>query len=359
MTMRVTMLSTRMGESGTLLTAGSTYTVSDAFGAYLVGYKYATDTDLELTPPSSEDHPYVLRDASGNVTGLSAGGDEFPITRTYTWNTLQALTGVTGGTRAYVSDLGNLEFIYDATKSEWLRNSSFVMSAHAVPFVLPPTGTVGNNGALTLGGTGIISYAGAAGFATKCFMYFALGQLYTSSPPNWYYTEMSSATVGVVYSNVFSAQRFGSPTLPTPTPLVSTGPGAYTGVTTTVVFPSSTIPGKLLGVNGQIRCAFTVDVKNTAGSKTIGAQLGGISTFFSAIASSQAYGFVTTTRNVASRSKQVTLYGGYGDIGSAGQNTYTTSVDTTTDKDFALSAVMAVATDYVVVTGYTLEIISA
>ena len=48
MTMRVTIITTLMGESGTLLTAGNIYTVSDAFGVAIVGEKRATDTDNVL-----------------------------------------------------------------------------------------------------------------------------------------------------------------------------------------------------------------------------------------------------------------------------------------------------------------------
>jgi len=51
MTMRITMNQARMGESGSLLTAGSTNTVSYAFGAAMVGAGYATDTDGVLSPP--------------------------------------------------------------------------------------------------------------------------------------------------------------------------------------------------------------------------------------------------------------------------------------------------------------------
>lgn len=50
MTMSITMIQTRMGESGSLLTAGNTYTVSDAFGAAMVGAGYATDTNRVLNP---------------------------------------------------------------------------------------------------------------------------------------------------------------------------------------------------------------------------------------------------------------------------------------------------------------------
>jgi len=43
MTMQITMKQTRYGESGTLLNAGSSYTVSEAFGAEMVGAGFATD----------------------------------------------------------------------------------------------------------------------------------------------------------------------------------------------------------------------------------------------------------------------------------------------------------------------------
>lgn len=65
MTMRVTMTDTRMGESGSLLTSGNTYTVSDGFGAYLVGAGKATDTDSILKPTSTEN----IAQASRNLTG--------------------------------------------------------------------------------------------------------------------------------------------------------------------------------------------------------------------------------------------------------------------------------------------------
>ena len=74
MTMSVTMLITVMGESGSLLNSGSTYTVTKAFGAALVGGKRATDTYGVLTPASSENKPYLALDTSGNVTGLVGPG---------------------------------------------------------------------------------------------------------------------------------------------------------------------------------------------------------------------------------------------------------------------------------------------
>jgi hypothetical protein len=49
--MQITMIQTRLGESGTLLDADTTYEVSTAFGALMVGSGLATDTDGALGPP--------------------------------------------------------------------------------------------------------------------------------------------------------------------------------------------------------------------------------------------------------------------------------------------------------------------
>ncbi len=81
MTMRITMTQTRMGESGSLLTSGSTYTVSDAFGAAMVGAGYATDTDAALTPPESQ----PLRLSADGTAVVSGDGVVFRVTEPNDW----------------------------------------------------------------------------------------------------------------------------------------------------------------------------------------------------------------------------------------------------------------------------------
>lgn len=63
MTMRVTMLQNRRGE-GVDLISGNTYTVSDKFGAELVGAKFATDTDKVLTPQDVENIAFASRNVN-------------------------------------------------------------------------------------------------------------------------------------------------------------------------------------------------------------------------------------------------------------------------------------------------------
>jgi hypothetical protein len=69
MTMRITMIQARLGESGSVLAAGTTNTVSDAFGAAMVGAGYATDTDRALMPPVSEYTPATAAAVQALVSG--------------------------------------------------------------------------------------------------------------------------------------------------------------------------------------------------------------------------------------------------------------------------------------------------
>jgi hypothetical protein len=57
MTMRITMIQARLGEAGSVLAAGSTNTVSDQFGAAMVGAGFATDTNGALVPARSSLSP--------------------------------------------------------------------------------------------------------------------------------------------------------------------------------------------------------------------------------------------------------------------------------------------------------------
>jgi hypothetical protein len=78
MTMRITMRQTRMGESGSLLDSGSTYTVSDAFGAAMLGAGFATDTDGVLSPPLIGGKQWMQYDPA-NRSAVSGDGNTFRI----------------------------------------------------------------------------------------------------------------------------------------------------------------------------------------------------------------------------------------------------------------------------------------
>jgi hypothetical protein len=70
MTMRITMIQSRLGESGSVLVAGTTYTVSDPFGAAMVGAGYATDAEQALSPAVYTKAALI---ALAEANGLSPG----------------------------------------------------------------------------------------------------------------------------------------------------------------------------------------------------------------------------------------------------------------------------------------------
>jgi len=84
MTMTVTMLTTVMGEAGTLLVKDSQYTVSDKFGAELVGLRRAIDTNGALTPQNSTQPAFWNSDgtlrtpAGGSVSAISVVSSAAP-----------------------------------------------------------------------------------------------------------------------------------------------------------------------------------------------------------------------------------------------------------------------------------------
>lgn len=73
MTMQVTMTQSRMGESGSVLVAGQAYTVSDDFGAFLVGMGYATDPARQLVQPITNLTPAQTTAAAALVGALNTG----------------------------------------------------------------------------------------------------------------------------------------------------------------------------------------------------------------------------------------------------------------------------------------------
>lgn len=79
MTMRITMTQSRLGEAGSVLVAGTTYTVSDPFGAAMVGAGYATDTDGVLTPPVTALSPATVTALNSLVSGASIAIADRPV----------------------------------------------------------------------------------------------------------------------------------------------------------------------------------------------------------------------------------------------------------------------------------------
>lgn len=128
-----------------------------------------------------------------------------------------------------------------------------------IPFILPSSGSVGNNGALTLS-------VALDRIYPRSYMYFPTGALFSGSAAGWYWAVMSSTTVGVVYNNIYSS---GYPSIPTTSGFTTTGPGAFTttaGVDLTCV--NFTLPGNAVSLFGGMQSRICMTAGGAGGTKT-------------------------------------------------------------------------------------------
>ena len=134
------------------------------------------------------------------------------------------------------------------------------LMAGAVPMISAPTGTMANNGAVTLGTALNATYA-------NCYLFLPAGSIAAGVPAAaaWLFTQMSSATVGTVFNNTYTT---GIPTVPaSPTAFATTGPGAFTGDTSEQGITIS-VPANALSTGGRIIAQCFTANNNTAGTKT-------------------------------------------------------------------------------------------
>lgn len=140
------------------------------------------------------------------------------------------------------------------------------------PFFVAPTGSVAANGAVTLGTALPTTYSGGV------WLYFPAGAAFAGSVAGWYFTVMSSATVGQIYNvNYVSGQPVNPPAQNLlSNAIVAAGPGAYTGVVTAVTISIPLNPN-VLGVNGFARFTEFFQTNNSAGLKSFSVAIGGVS----------------------------------------------------------------------------------
>ena len=220
-----------------------------------------------------------------------------------------------------------------------------------IPLILPSSGTIGNNGALSAITALPTTYA-------ACYMYFPAGAIEVGSAAGMYYVVMSSTTAGTIYNNLYTG---GTPTIPeSPTPFVTVGPGAYAQTTAAqITLFTGTVPGGAMGVDGSLLIdADFANIGNT-NAKTQRIIFGGqtVHQVSQATAANVAGLWRTRITNRGEVGKQYVNPLGVlaATVGSAG--TFgNTSVNTAADVTLSFTSELAVATDYVVLQGFRASI---
>ena len=216
-----------------------------------------------------------------------------------------------------------------------------ILPQWAVPTGIAPSGTVGANGAVTLGTALAAAYSGMG-----LYLYFPAGAVYSGSPAGSYWVVMSNTTAGTVYCNLQGALPI-APATAALLPVIDAGPGVYTGATTVITLATLTVPGGIMGANGQLTTDEIWTSAPTAGSKVPRDLFGGVPGITPTLATNPSIQHRATLRNNGNPAINRTFNGSSFGSNTAGLPTVI-NVNTAADWSRAFAGSIAVATDWLV-----------
>lgn len=131
-----------------------------------------------------------------------------------------------------------------------------------IPLIVAPSGSFGDNGALTSGTVNPLIYL-------KTYTWFPAAAIVAGGAAGWYYTVWTSTTEATVYNDTWAGTTV--PTIPVaPLPFSTTGPGAFTGPTTEAVYLA--MPMAISGVTDAYELELRTHQTNNANTKTVRAR---------------------------------------------------------------------------------------
>lgn len=129
------------------------------------------------------------------------------------------------------------------------KSSTVTQFRWGIPVIMPSSGSMGNNGALTIT-TAITNLATICNSTTGCYMYMPAGAIVAAGAAGVYYARCTNTTTCTLFNSVLSS---GPPVAGTATAFSTTGPGAYTQTTgAAVTLLTLSIPGNSIGANGSL-----------------------------------------------------------------------------------------------------------
>lgn len=228
------------------------------------------------------------------------------------------------------------------------KGIALTFESSGIPMILPSSGTIGNNGALSALTALPTTY-------TSCYMAFPANAIFAGSAFGLYYVVMSSTTAGTIFNNVYTN---GEPSIPaSPTPFVSTGPGAFTQTTgSPILLRNSTILANSLGPNGTIEISTLWSMNSTAGTKTANLAYSTANIMTLAVTTSTNINAPTQIiQNRGATNKQVAAPAILAAGASSSPAVYTT-IDSTAAQTLQASAQLSVATDFLILERMTTRI---
>ncbi len=300
---------------------------------------------------------YVCMTAGNWSTSQGGGVGQFSGTSGLiiadTWAVISATTPANGTIR-YVSDVGKNGslWIYNSTDVRWRPvNGVLSLFSTAIPFVLLPSSTTGVNGAVTVGTALPIAYPNG-------YFYLPAGKAYTASAAGWYYGTMASTTALTIFNNIYTS---GIPTIPSsPTGIVDAGPGGWTQTTASDIQALSyTVQGGVMGLNGTIQAISSWGSNNTANAKTVKEIYGGSSAFTGSMLSVASGQHMLKMSNAGIANAQaIWSLGSFTGLGTSANTNFQLAINSATDQPLTTAMQLATATDYIINSGFLVELVT-
>jgi len=221
----------------------------------------------------------------------------------------------------------------------------------SVPLIVPSSATIGNNGAL--------SAMTALPTTESGYISLPAGAIATGVPAaqTWYWFVGSSTTAGTVYNNTYTS---GTPVAPaSPTPFVTTGPGAYTQTTGSLIPAYSlSIPGNFIGVNGSVKTTGLFSMNTSASAKVMAAQYSTYKFCNTSLTADTAFamaaGFMNINGVTNAQGPLSTIAPCATGASAAGQPSYG-AIDSTTSQNLTIQLQLALATDFLQILTLSVE----
>ncbi|MGD0634010.1 MAG: hypothetical protein ABSA13_07010 [Beijerinckiaceae bacterium] len=249
------------------------------------------------------------------------------------------LTGLGTGVETAMTNAPNTSgglALYSSSKSPIILGQLYL------PLILPSSGSMGNNGALS----GITALPTIYAHA---YIYMPAGAISSGSMAGWYYYVASSTTAGTVYNNTYSS---GTPTIPSsPAAFSTTGPGAYTQTTSVVTAYSLTIVGGTLGAADAVQATSSFTLNDSSNNKVFDSYFG--STAYelggATLTTYKAFTGITGFRNPGSLSSQTstTTINSYGYGYDVALPVYG-AINTASNQPLFFNIQLTAATDFIV-----------
>lgn len=214
----------------------------------------------------------------------------------------------------------------------------YILAQSGVPLILPSSGSSNASGQITL---------------TTALPYQPVGVVQIYLPAAVVVGDATGGMKSVIFSSTTVCQIVGNPV---------TANGAYTQTTgADLTLSANTVPGGSMGANGALRYFAKWSFLNNANNKSTKQNMGG-----QVIGANSNAGTVSLIEPhvLQNRGTQAAQIGGYfgfqatvGANNNAGMGKYT--IDTSTNQPFLQTGQLAVATDYLILEGFIIEILPA